>query len=58
MLNIQEYINLNNRCKELIDSIKTINNYEGYLRDKYYPVLIHEIELLKQYTIMLDKGVK
>jgi uncharacterized membrane protein len=53
MMDIERYLRLNKRISELVQSINTINNYDNYLRLKYYHVLLHSIDLLKQYTIEL-----
>ena len=44
---------MDKRCKELINAIQTINQYEPYLRMKYYTVLEHSIKLLLQYTLII-----
>ena len=43
------------RSDELIRQINIINSYDDMLRTKYYPVMVHSIKLLLQYTIILKE---
>lgn len=51
---IDEVLRLEERNKQLIKSINTINAYHPFLRKKYYTVLEHQISLLLQYTNIIN----